>query len=356
MKIGMVAPLFESCPPKLYGGTERVVDNLCKGLTELGHEVFLFASQDSNTKAKLVPIVKEALRLANPPVNSPYPYITLQIATVLDHANSLDIIHNHIDFHPFPYVDRSNCPWLTTLHGRLDLMELKSVFKHFNHLPLTSISFSQRTPLANCNWVGNVYHGIDLDTFKPNYQPGKYLAFLGRICADKGIDKAIEIAHQSGIPLKIAAKVDAADKEYYEQEIKHLIDGKHIEYIGEITEHEKSDFLGNAYALLTPINWPEPFGLVVIEAYACGTPVIGRPMGSLPEIVHNEKTGYLRQSIDDLVQAVNSIDQLDRKAVRRFAEDNFSYKYMAERYVSLYHKLTQLPLPNMSASAASYRV
>ncbi len=339
MKIGILSPLYESCPPKLYGGTERVVDNLCKGLTELGQEVVLFASNDSNTKAKLIPIVPQALRLAKPPIEQDLPYITLQIAKVLEQIDELDIVHNHIDFTPYPYINRSPCPWVTTLHGRLDYSDLKLLYQHYQHLPLASISYAQRKPLAHCNWVANIYHGIDIGMYTPNFSKGKYLAFLGRICEDKGTHKAIEIAKKTGIPLKIAAKIGPHDQEFFDKVIKHQIDGKHIEFVGEITESEKSDFLSNAIALLTPIDWPEPFGLVVIESYACGTPVIGRPCGSLPEIVEDGKTGFLRSSLEDLIQSVYAAQELDRKYIYEFAQENFSYQRMASQYLKLYNQL-----------------
>ncbi|MBA2653442.1 MAG: glycosyltransferase family 4 protein [Gammaproteobacteria bacterium] len=342
MKIGMLSPLYESCPPKLYGGTERVVDNLCKGLSELGHEVVLFASNDSTTKATLVPVVPQALRLANPPIEQDLPYITLQLAKVMEQVAEFDVVHNHIDFYSYPHIDSSPCPWLTTLHGRLDYPDLQLLYKHYKHLPLASISYAQRKPLSFCNWLANVYHGLDVEMFKPRFKKGKYLAFLGRICEDKGTHVAIEIAKRTGIPLKIAAKIGPHDKEFFESKIKHHIDGKLIEFIGEITEAEKSDFLSNALALLTPIDWPEPFGLVVIESYACGTPVVGRPCGSLPEIIEEGKTGFLRNSLDDLTAAVNQVETLDRNYIRNFAKENFSYQIMAAKYVNLYKDLIHL--------------
>jgi glycosyltransferase involved in cell wall biosynthesis len=337
MEIGMIPPLYESCPPKLYGGTERVVDNLCKGLTRLGHHVTLFASEDSNTEAQLIPIVPRALRLAN--VAQDLPYMTLQIAKVIEMAGEFDIIHNHIDFLPYPYIGSSPCPWITTLHGRLDYPDLQLLYKHFQQLPLVSISDAQRKPLYYCNWLATVYHGIDVDMFTPNFSKGKYLAFLGRICADKGTHIAIAIAKQLQIPLKIAAKVSNDDREFFETVIKPQIDGKLIEFIGEINEYEKSEFLSNALCLLTPIDWPEPFGLVVIESYACGTPVVGRPCGSLPEIIVEGKTGFLRNTLNELVAAVNDIAILDRRYIREFAEQNFSYTTMAQNYLKLYDGL-----------------
>lgn len=337
MKIGMLSPLYESCPPKLYGGTERVVDNLCKGLTELGHDVVLFASNDSDTKAQLIPIVPQALRLSN--VEQDLPYITLQLAKVLELASEFDVIHNHIDFLPYPYINASPCPWITTLHGRLDYPDLQLLYRHFSHLPLVSISYAQRRPLSFCNWLATVYHGLDISCFKPKTSPGKYLAFLGRICEDKGTHIAIKIAKKLGIPLKIAAKIGPYDREFFDTQIKPEIDGKLIEYVGEINEQQKSDFLSNALALLTPIDWPEPFGLVVIESYACGTPVIGRLCGSLPEIIEDGKTGFLRNSFDELVQAVKDVEQLDRNYIINFAKTNFSYQTMAKKYVALYSDL-----------------
>lgn len=336
----MLCPLYESCPPKLYGGTERVVDSLCRGLTELGQEVVLFASGDSNTQAKLVPVVPEALRLANPPIEQDLPYIMLQIGNVMEHIEEFDIVHNHIDFAPYPYIDKSPCPWVTTLHGRLDYPDLQLLYQNYADLALTSISYAQRKPLSYCNWVANIYHGINVQSFQPNYKRGNYLAFLGRICEDKGTHRAIDIANKSGIPLKIAAKIGDQDRDYYDAVIKNKIDGKHIEYIGEITESEKSEFLGNALATLTPIDWPEPFGLVVIESYACGTPVIGRPCGSLPEIIEDGKTGYLRVTDEELIKAVKDCESLDRQVIRQFAEENFSYQVMAKKYLNLFSQIT----------------
>jgi glycosyltransferase involved in cell wall biosynthesis len=350
MKIGMLSPLYESCPPKLYGGTERVVDNLCKGLSELGHEVILFASGDSTTRAELIPITPQALRLADPPIEHDLPYLTLQIAKIIEYVGELDIIHNHIDFYAYPYIKLSPCPWLTTLHGRLDYPDLQTLYHHYTHLPLSSISYAQRKPLAFCNWIANVYHGLDIDTFIPCFEKGKYLAFLGRVCEDKGTHIAIEIAKEVGIPLKIAAKVAANDREYFETVIKPQIDGKHIEFIGEISESQKSDFLSHALAILTPINWPEPFGLVVIEAYACGTPVIGRPFGSLPEIIEEGKTGFLRMTTSELIQAVKEAESLDRRYIRDFVQKNFSYQMMARRYLNLYKELINLRLDNQPTS------
>lgn len=344
MKIAMLSPLYESVPPKLYGGTERVVDNLCRGLHELGQEVVLFASQDSQTQGELVPIVPEALRLANPPIEQDLPYIMLQIGKVLDRLDEFDIVHNHIDFAPYPFINKSPCPWLTTLHGRLDYPDLQLLYQNYSHLSLASISYAQRKPLAFCNWAGNIYHGINVQGLTPKYEKGNYLAFLGRICEDKGTHRAIEIAKRSGIPLKIAAKVGAQDQAYFDNVIKKEIDGQHIQFIGEINEEQKSEFLGNALAVLTPIDWPEPFGLVVIESYACGTPVIGRPCGSLPEIIEDGKTGFLRNTTEELIQAVFECEKLDRCYIRQVAEKNFSYQTMARRYLALYNELISLEL------------
>jgi glycosyltransferase involved in cell wall biosynthesis len=340
MKIGMLSPLHESCPPKLYGGTERVIDNLCRGLTELGHEVVLFASGDSNTHAKLVPIVPQALRLAN--IEQDLPYITLQITKAIEQADEFDIIHNHIDFLPYPYIGISPCPWITTLHGRLDYPDLQLLYQHYNHIPLVSISDAQRQPLHFCNWVSTIYHGINFSNFKPSFSKGKYLAFLGRICEDKGTHIAIEIAKQLQIPLKIAAKIGNQDREFFEQVIKPKIDGKLIEFIGEINEQGKSEFLSNAVALLTPIDWPEPFGLVVIESYACGTPVIGRPCGSLPEIIQDGQSGFLRSTFNELLEAARDVETLDRKQVYEYGKTHFSYLIMAEKYLGIYEEHVQL--------------
>ncbi len=349
MKIGIVSPLYESCPPKTYGGTERVVTCLCNGLVELGYDVTLFASGDSNTKATLYPITDQSLRLAKPNVIDPYPYITKQLDIIAAMADDFDIMHNNVGFRAFPFAKYTNTPWVTTMHGRLDLLDEQKVYEHFIDTPLVSISQAQRLPLPNNNWVDNVYHGLDIQSFTAVEQPGQYLAFLGRIAEDKGILRAIEIAKQSGVPLKIAAKVDAHDRDFYETEVKHLIDGKHIEYIGEITEAEKSEFLGNALALMFPIQWPEPFGLVVIESYACGTPVITRPFGSMPEIVAAGKTGFIEMETAALVQAVDKVAGLDRQFIRRYAETHFSQQQMAKNYLKVFE---QLVVPSQSAIAA----
>lgn len=338
MKIGMIAPLFESCPPQLYGGTERVVANLCNGLVQKGHDVTLFASGDSQTQAKLISITPQSLRLAKPPIRTPFPYIIKEIDIALKHAKDFDIIHNHIGYMTFPFIATCATPWVTTLHGRLDLPDHQIMFQHFQDISLVSISYAQRKSLPTSNWKANIYHGIDLTTFQPSYNPGKYLAFLGRICPDKGIEEAINVAKAVGIPLKIAAKVDKRDVDYYETRIKKLIDGHHIEYIGEITEAEKSEFLNNALALLFTIDWPEPFGLAVIESYACGTPVITRPIGSMPELVQEGKTGFLRSSAKELINVVDQVHQLDRKYIRKYAEDNFSLDKMTTNYVKLYQQ------------------
>ena len=352
MKIAMVAPLAEACPPKYYGGTERIVASLCDNLVELGHDVTLFASGDSKTNAKLHPITSEGLRLLNPPVKVPQAYTMQQIDIVLQQAHKFDIVHNHVDFMPFAFLRTSPCPWVTTLHGRLDLKEFITVYEHFKRLPLISISDAQRRAIPNNNWVKTIYHGINVQSFIPKYSPGDYLAFIGRIHPEKGIDRAITIAKASGIPLKIAAKVAEDDPEYYER-IKHLIDGKHIEFIGEIAEHEKSEFLNNALAMLFPIDWPEPFGLAVIEAYACGTPVITRPVGSMPEIVDDGISGFIRTETDELIKAVQDVHTLDRRMVRQYAEQRFTAKRMAQDYITIFEKITKeySPIVNLETAA-----
>lgn len=340
MKIGVLAPLIESCPPKLYGGTERVVASICDELVARGNDVSLFASGDSTTKADLIPVVPEALRLANPPVRDRFAYVIKQLGMIMEQAREFDIIHNHQDYVAFPTMSFTPCPCLTTLHGRLDLNDSRSVFGSFLKAPLVSISMAQRKPLLNNNWVGNIYHGIDVDFFQPQFEPGNYFAFLGRICPEKGIERAIKVSLESGIPLKIAAKVDKVDAEYYESAIKAQIDGSHIEYIGEIAEHEKSEFLGNALALLFTIDWPEPFGLAVIESYACGTPVLTTPMGSMPEIVENGVTGFLGSDTAAIVQASQKIESLSRRKIRQIAQEKYSTSRMVSEYLKLYQLLT----------------
>jgi len=338
MRIAQVAPLYESVPPRLYGGTERVVSWLTEKLVSLGHEVTLFASGDSVTNAQLIPGCRQALRL-DPNCVDPLAHHTLLIEEVFSQAQNFDLIHFHIDYMHFPRSRREDIPCLTTLHGRLDIPDLLPLYREFREMPLVSISNSQREPLPWANWLRTVYHGMPADALAPHKAGGKYLAFLGRVSPEKGVDRAIEIAIRSGIPLKLAAKVDRADKEYFEGRIKPLLAHPLIDFIGEIGNSEKEKFLGNAIALLFPIRWPEPFGLVTIEAMACGTPVIAYPFGSVPELIPDGRCGFLVQNIDEAVKAVKRIGTIDRMECRRHFELNFTSDRMACDYLSIYRQL-----------------
>lgn len=335
MKIAQVAPLYESVPPKLYGGTERVVSYLTDTLVELGHEVTLYASGDSQTLAKLVPVCDSALRL-NPDCIDGLAYHMLAIEWVFKNARQFDLIHFHTDYLHFPLSRRAAISTLTTLHGRLDLPELRPLYQEFQEMPLVSVSLNQRGPLPWVNWVGTVYHGLPTRLLAPNFYPGTYLAFLGRISPEKRVDFAIEVALQADMPLKIAAKVDAVDRAYFKSEIEPLLDHPLIQYIGEIGEREKGAFLGGAVALLFPVDWPEPFGLAMIEAMACGTPVIARKRGSIPEIIEPGKTGFICETVADMVAKVKIAHTLDRQCIRSVFESRFSAKRMTSDYIHLY--------------------
>ena len=340
MKIAQVAPLIESVPPRLYGGTERVVSYLTEELVRQGHEVTLFASGDSQTRARLVASIPQALRL-DPAVRDSLPYAVLQLEHVRQRLNEFDIVHFHSDYIHFPLArslasDRT----ITTMHGRLDLSDYRALFEEFNDVPLVSISNHQRIPLPGANWLATVYHGLPPSVCRFQPQPrGDYFAFLGRISPEKRPDRAIEIAGRAGVKLKIAAKVDVADKAYFHTHIEPLLAQPHVEYIGEISEHEKPAFLGNAQALLFPIDWPEPFGLVVIEAMSCGTPVIAWHSGSVPEVVDHGVTGWMVDSIESAVDAVHRVPLLDRQAVRARFDQRFSVERMAWDYLKLYQQI-----------------
>jgi glycosyltransferase involved in cell wall biosynthesis len=340
MRIAQVAPLYESVPPRLYGGTERVVSWLTEKLVSLGHDVTLFASGDSVTNARLVPVCRKALRLDSECVD-PLAHHALMVEQVFSRADEFDLIHFHIDYLHFPLSRRVRVPCVTTLHGRQDLPDLVPLYKEFSEIPLISISNAQRQPLPWVNWMGTVYHGLPANSLALNRSGEGYLAFLGRVSPEKGVDRAIQMAIRSGKKLKIAAKVDRGDRDYFERRIKPLLDHPLIEFIDEIGASEKQEFLGNAAALLFPIEWPEPFGIVMIEAMACGTPVIGHPYGSVPEIVPDGVAGFLVRSLDEAVQAVNRLGEIDRSECRRHFELNFTDERMARDYVRIYHQLTQ---------------
>jgi glycosyltransferase involved in cell wall biosynthesis len=353
MKIAQVAPLYESVPPKLYGGTERVVSYLTEELVQQGHDVTLFASGDSETTAKLRPMCERALRLEGRKIIDPLAHHVRMIEVVARETEDFDIVHFHIDYLHFPITRRQSVAAVTTLHGRLDLADVIPLYREFSDMNLVSISNAQRTPMPWANWVATVHHGVPEHLFEPHRAAGKYLAFLGRISPEKRVDWAIEIARRVGMPLKIAAKIDVADKEYFDCKIRNLFHDPLVEYIGEIGQEDKSDFLGNAYALLFPIDWPEPFGLVMIEAMACGTPVIAYRIGSVPEILDEGITGYLVNNVDGAAEAVHRIEWLDRKICRRVFEQRFSVRRMCSDYLKVYNRLQDRTLRQPHVTSAS---
>jgi glycosyltransferase involved in cell wall biosynthesis len=351
MKIAQVAPLYERVPPKLYGGTERIVSYLTEELVRQGHDVTLFASGDSITKAELVRCCDLALRL-NPAVKDALPYHIMMLEQVRRRAHEFDVIHFHIDLLHFPLIREFADRTVTTTHGRLDLVDLAPFYRVFPDIPLVSISDDQRKPLPDANWVGTVHHGLsqNLLPFRPS-PVGGYLAFLGRISPEKRPDRAIRIAAEAGMPLRIAAKIDKADQAYWDEVIKPLVDTHpNVEFIGEINESEKADFLGNAAALLFPVDWPEPFGLVMIEAMACGTPVIAFRCGSVPEVIDHGTSGFIVDSIEEAVAAVHALGILDRSGVRRSFLRRFTVERMAEDYLAIYRSL-----PGVRLEAAHLR-
>jgi len=341
MRIAQVAPLHECVPPKLYGGTERIVSYLTEELVRQGHDVTLFASGDSMTSARLIPVCHESLRLS-PHVIDPLAHHTLLLEEVFRRKQEFDIIHFHIDYLHFPLSRREHVANVTTLHGRLDLPDLVPLYDAYRDMPLISISDAQRRPLPRVNWRATVYHGMPEDCLIPGAGEGNYLAFLGRISPEKGVDEAIAIAKRVGMPLKIAAKVDRADREYFERVIKAQLNHELIEYIGEIGYAEKNEFLGNAAALLFPIQWPEPFGIVMMEAMACGTPVIAYSRGSVPEVIEDGVNGYIVHDVDEAVAALKRIGCLDRVQCRSRFEERFTARRMAEDYVAVYEQLVGL--------------
>lgn len=338
MRIAQVSPLYESTPPQLYGGTERVVSYLTEELVRQGHEVTLFASGDSVTAAELIAPCERALRL-DPDCRDPLAYHMIMLDQVYRRANKFDVIHFHIDYLHFA-ASRCQCvPQLTTLHGRLDLPELCRVYRQFREMPLVSISDAQRRPLPWATWQATIFHGLPENLYSLESRPGRYLAFLGRISPEKRVDRAIELAKRVGIPIRIAAKVDQADASYFETEIKHLLNHPLVEYVGEIGEEEKQEFLGGAYALVFLIDWPEPFGLAMIEAMACGTPVIAWRKGSVPEVVEEGATGFVVDSMDEATAAFRRLERLDRAGCRKAFEDRYTVSRMARKYVQEYERL-----------------
>jgi glycosyltransferase involved in cell wall biosynthesis len=340
MRIAQVAPLFESVPPKLYGGTERVVSYLTEELVRQGHDVTLFASGDSLTEARLVAPCPRSLRLDESCVDQ-FAHHIVMLDEVFRRRSRFDIIHFHIDYVHFPLSRCYRELHLTTLHGRLDLPDLPALYRHYQDMPVISISDAQRAPLSWINWQATVYHGLPLNLFRFHEKPGQYLAFLGRVSPEKGLDQAIEIAKRVGIPLRIAAKMDRNDWRYFKETIEPLLNHPLIDYIGEIGDNDKNDFLGNARALLFPINWPEPFGLVMIESMACGTPVIAYPCGSVREVMTDGVSGFIVRNVDEAVGAVERIGALSRRRCREYFETRFSAPRMAREYVSLYQRMLQ---------------
>jgi glycosyltransferase involved in cell wall biosynthesis len=337
LRIAQVAPLYESIPPKLYGGTERVVSYLTETLVNEGHEVTLFASGDSETNAKLIAVCKRALRLDKDCVDQLAPHIlTLQL--VHDSLGQFDVVHYHNDYLHFPLSNLSTVPHVTTLHGRLNIPELQPLYNVFDNIPVVSISNAQRQPLPQADWIGTVYHGLPESLYKPILTKGNYLAFLGRISPEKRVDRAIEIATRCGIPLKVSAKIDKSDRAYYKKVVK-MFDHPLVEFIGEIGESEKIEFLGEAMALLFPIDWPEPFGLVMIEAMACGTPVIAFNHGSVAEVITDGQSGFIVENVDEAVEAVSKLNRISRAECRRVFEERFTASKMADGYVDIYKNL-----------------
>lgn len=340
MRIAQVAPLYESVPPHLYGGTERVVSYLTEELVCQGHEVTLFASGDSVTKATLVAPCERSLRLS-PDCTDPLAYHAILYDQVLSRKDEFDILHFHTDYAHFPISKNLDLPVVTTVHGRLDIPDLLPLYRHFSSMPIVSISMAQRDPLEEANWVGNVYHGLPAELHPLCNNPSDYLAFLGRISPEKRPDRAIRIAVRAGMKLKIAAKIDKVDREYFDSQIKPLLKRPGIEFLGEINEREKSSFLGDALAYLFPIDWPEPFGLSMIEAMACGTPTIAFNCGSVPEVIEDGVTGYIVESEEEAVRALGRLHRLRRETCREVFERRFSARGMAEDYLAIYRSLSK---------------
>jgi len=348
MNIAQVAPLIEAVPPKLYGGSERVVAHLTDELVALGHQVTLFASGDSVTNARLEPVWPRSLRLDPSITDTIAPHV-LMLELVARRADEFDIIHLHIDYLGYPLMRRTGVPCVSTLHGRLDLPTLPPLYELFPDMPVVSISQAQRVHLPGANYVGTIHHGLPERLLTPRFGAGGYLAFLGRISPEKAPDAAVRIAAKAGMKLKIAAKVDRVDREYFAARIEPLLAQPHVEYVGEIGDAEKSEFLGNAAALLFPIDWPEPFGLTMIEAMACGTPVIARRRSSVPEIVDEGVTGFIFETDDEAVAALHRVRRLDRARVRRTFEERFTARRMAEDYVNVYRRLLAREQPLRTA-------
>jgi len=356
VRIAQVAPLVESVPPAKYGGTERVIANLTAELVRMGHEVTLYASGDSRTEARLVPLVERALWKSDSPQNDIILHLA-ELGRVSRDARRYDVIHSHLDVLAFPFGRQSAAPFVHTLHGRLDLPELQTFYEQFSDVPVVSISDSQRRPIPHANWVGQVYNGVATGTLPFGTGRGGYLAFLGRISPEKGVAEAIDVALKVGMPLKIAARLPlegidnswvALDWAYYREEVKPRLSSSLIEFVGEVDDAEKGDLLKDAAGLVFPINWPEPFGLVMVEALACGTPVIARALGSTPEVIRHGRTGFLCSTVDEMVDACQRLDSIDRFACRQDVEERFSARAMARGYVDVYRRVCGAANPEPS--------
>ena len=341
MRIAQVAPLYEAVPPKLYGGTERVVGHLCDALVRRGHDVVLFASGDSHTMAQLVPCRDVALRLDTNKVSWDLPAHLSMLAEVRQRIDEFDLLHFHIDCAHFPTFHDVTDRTLTTLHGRQDIKDLRKLYEFYPDFPLISISDSQRRPSPHLRWIKTIYHGYPKCQYRFSPVPkGDYLAFLGRISPEKGADRAVAISEQAGLPLRMAAKIDFADHGYFDNCIAPLLQrSSTTEFIGEIDESDKSEFLGNARALLFPIDWPEPFGLVMIEAMACGTPVIAFNRGSVAEVIDHGVTGFIVESVEEATEAIKHLSRLDRSRIRTTFEQRFSAETMAIGYEAAYQSV-----------------
>ena len=341
MRIAQISPLCESVPPQLYGGTERVVSYLTEELVQQGHDVTLFASADSRTSARLRAICPQALRLHHQERSSGLAWHVLQAEIVAQEADQFDVIHNHNDFLLFPQIRDRSIPAISTMHGRLDIPDLLPLFREFAETRLVSISDAQRAPMAWANWVGTVYHGLPEDLYAPGDGKGGYLAFLGRVSPEKGLARAIKIAKMTDMPLRVAAKIDDHDQKYFERTLRPLLRDQQIKFLGEIGEDEKGKFLGDAAAILFPVEWPEPFGLVMIEALACGTPVIAFPCGSVPEIISDGETGFVVKDVKAAAEAVRRIPRISRNRCREVFETRFSARRMGEDYVRVYEEVAE---------------
>ena len=338
MRIAQISPLYEPVPPAGYGGTERVVSWLTEALVAAGHELTLFASADSRTSARLVPCAPRALR-TDPNAHDPIASHMLMLEQAFSRADEFDVIHAHVDYLAFPFARRVSRPTLTTLHGRLDLPVLQPMFREYREQRVISISDDQRRPLPHARWEATIHHGLPPELFEFHAEPDDYLAFLGRISPEKRVDRAIEIAVRAGRRLKIAAKIDTADRAYYERAIAPLFEYPGVEYVGELGDADKNEFLGQAAAVLFPIDWPEPFGLTMIESLACGTPVIAWPQGSVPEVIEDGVSGFLCGDVAAAVRAVDELAKLDRRRCREAFEARFTAERMARDYAAVYRRL-----------------